>query len=157
MVILKLKKINFTALKVLFFFLKDVDIQKVLISNKISSGEKKQYSIGYLYNDHIVKLVHIMLSETSTYGKSYGGQTKWMYFLIENNDLLEKYNSIWDKVRADIKILKFKIKFHGDEDTDFFDKKMCKFSSNQLGFCTHKRWELLSTSVLKECKYIEKK
>ena len=123
MVILKLKKINFTALKVLFFFLKDVDIQKVLISNKISSGEKKQYSIGYLYNDNIVKLVHIMLSETSTYVKSYGGQTKWMYFLIENNDLLEKYNSIWDKVRADIKILKFKIKFHGDEDTDFFDKK----------------------------------
>ena len=29
--------------------------------------------------------------------------------------------------------------------------------SNLLGFCSQKRWKLLSTSVLKECKYIEKK
>ena len=35
--------------------------------------------------------------------KSYDGQTKWMYFLIEDNDLLKKYNAIWDKVSADIK------------------------------------------------------
>ena len=25
---------------------------------------------------------------------------KWMYFLIEDDDLLKKYNTIWDKVRA---------------------------------------------------------
>ena len=31
------------------------------------------------------------------------GQTKWMYFLIEDDELLEKYNAIWDKVSADIK------------------------------------------------------
>ena len=35
--------------------------------------------------------------------KSYDGQTKWMCFLIEDNDLLKKYNAIWDKVSADIK------------------------------------------------------
>ena len=29
--------------------------------------------------------------------------TKWMYFLIEDDDLLEKYNAIWDKFSADIK------------------------------------------------------
>ena len=26
-----------------------------------------------------------------------------MYFLIEDDDLLKKYNAIWDKVSADIK------------------------------------------------------
>ena len=26
-----------------------------------------------------------------------------MYFLIEDDDLLKKYNAIWDKARADIK------------------------------------------------------
>ena len=26
-----------------------------------------------------------------------------MYFLIEDDDLLEKYNAIWDKVSADVK------------------------------------------------------
>ena len=30
-------------------------------------------------------------------------QTKWMCFLIEDDNLLEKYNAIWDKVRADTK------------------------------------------------------
>ena len=28
-----------------------------------------------------------------------------MYFLIENDDLLEKYNTIWDKVSTDMKEL----------------------------------------------------
>ena len=45
-----------------------------------------------------------MLPKTSAYVKSYG-QTKWMYFLIliENDNLLETYNTIWDKFRPDIK------------------------------------------------------
>ena len=71
---------------------------------KISFGEKNyKYFIGYLYNDHNVKPLHIMLRKTSFYVKIYDGQTKWMYFLIEDDDLLEKYNTIWDKVIADIK------------------------------------------------------
>ena len=37
-------------------FLKDVDTEKVLVSNKISFGEKNyKYFIGYLYNDQKVK------------------------------------------------------------------------------------------------------
>ena len=50
-----------------------------------------------------MKPLHIMLPKASAYVKSYNGQTKWMYFLIENDDLLEKYNNILDKVSADIK------------------------------------------------------
>ena len=71
--ILKLKKINFTTIKVLFLK-KDVDIEKVLISRKISSGEENyKYPIGYLYNDHKVKSLHLMLPKTSAYVKSYDG------------------------------------------------------------------------------------
>ena len=44
-----------------------------------------------------------MLPKTSTFVKSYDGQTKWMYFLIEDDDLSEKYKTIWNKVSADIK------------------------------------------------------
>ena len=44
-----------------------------------------------------------MLLKTCAYVKRYDGQTKWMFFLFENDDLLEKYNTIWDKVSADIK------------------------------------------------------
>ena len=70
--------------------LRDVDIEKVLVSNKIPFGEKNyKYFIGYLYNDDKVKPLNIMLPKTSAYVKSYDGQTKWMYFLIEDDELLE--------------------------------------------------------------------
>ena len=29
-------------------------------------------------------------------------KTKWMYFLIDDDDLLEKYNTVWEKVSPDI-------------------------------------------------------
>ena len=58
--------------------------------------------MGYLYNGNKVKQLNIMLLKTSAYVESYDGQTKWMYFLIDD-DLLERYNTIWDKVSADIK------------------------------------------------------
>ena len=45
--------------------------------------------------------LYIMLPITNVYVKGYDGQTKWMYFLIEDNDLLEKYNTIWDEVSHD--------------------------------------------------------
>ena len=38
-----------------------------------------------------------MLPKTSIYVKIYEEQTKWMYFLIVNDNLLEKYGTIWDK------------------------------------------------------------
>ena len=62
--------------------------------------------------------------------------------MIEDDDLLEKYNIIWDKFSADIKkefdsepvynkeFLKTKIESHGDEVTDFYDKEIPKVDSN---------------------------
>ena len=44
-----------------------------------------------------------MLPKTSTYVNNYDGQTKWMCFLVKDDDLLEKYNTICDKASADIK------------------------------------------------------
>ena len=44
-----------------------------------------------------------MLPKLNNCVKSYDGQSKWMYFLIKDDDLLEKQNSVQDKVSADIK------------------------------------------------------
>ena len=35
-----------------------------------------------------------MLPKTSAYVKSYDGEIKWMYFFIENDELLGSYNDI---------------------------------------------------------------
>ena len=50
-----------------------------------------------------VRPLNIMSPETRAYVKIYNEQTKWMYFLIKDDALLEKYNTIWDKFSADIK------------------------------------------------------
>ena len=43
-----------------------------------------------------------MLPKTSAFVKRYDEQTKLIYFLIENDDLLKKYNNIWDKGSGNI-------------------------------------------------------
>ena len=74
--------------------LRDVDIEKVLVSSKISFGKKNyEWFTGYLYNNHKLKPVHIVFPKTCAYA-SYDGQTKWIYFLIEDDDLLKRYNTI---------------------------------------------------------------
>ena len=41
-------------------------------------------------DDYKIKL---LLPKMSAYVKSYTGQTKWMYFLIEDDELLSKYST----------------------------------------------------------------
>ena len=85
-----------------------------------------------MHDAYKVKILHITLSKTTMYVKSYDGQTKWTYFLIENDDLLENYNNFWDKISADIKkefdsehvhnrFLTTKMKSYGNQATDFND------------------------------------
>ena len=54
-------------------------------------------------DDYKVKPLHIMLPKTTAYIKRYDGKTKWMYSLINNDDWLEKYNTVRDKVKADVR------------------------------------------------------
>ena len=84
---MKLTKIHFTVIKVLLIW-KNVDIQKVLVSSKISFGGKNYNRFtGYLHNDNKVRPLHIMLPTTSAYVKSYDGETKYIYFLTEDDNL----------------------------------------------------------------------
>ena len=46
------KKTNFTVIKVIPSFLTDADIERVLVSNKISFGEK-MISIFFFYNNNV--------------------------------------------------------------------------------------------------------
>ena len=64
---MKLKKKKFYHYKTPIL-LEDVDIEKVLASNKISFGEKNyKYFISYLYDNRKVKPLHIMLPKLEKY------------------------------------------------------------------------------------------
>ena len=98
-----------------------------------------------------------------------------MYFFIEDDDLLEKYDTIWDKVSADIKkefesqraynkiFLKTKIKSYGNEVTGFYEEKISNVDSNltclaviSLDSSLKKDENYYLKVFLKEYKYIEK-
>ena len=125
-----------------------------------------------MYNDNKIKPLH----KPRVCVKGYDGQTKWKYFLIEDDDLLKKYNTIWDKISDDIKkefdnepaynkkCLKTKIKYRGVKVTDFYDKIFLKSDSNyiclaviSLDFALKKDDNYYSQVLLKECNYIQKK
>ena len=115
-----------------------------------------------------------MLPETRAYVKFYDEQTKWMCFLIEDDDMLIKYIAIWGKFSSDLKkqfdsepvynkeTSKTKIKSHGDEVIDFYDKQISKVDSNHtylavigLDSALKKDGNYCQQVLLKECKYIE--
>ena len=75
---MKLTKINFTVIDSPF---KGVDIEKVLVSNKISFSEiNGKCFIGYLYDNHKVKPLRIMLPNSSAYVKSYDKNLMEVFF-----------------------------------------------------------------------------
>ena len=51
-------------------------------------------------SDYEKFLLHTILPKTSTYVKSYDGQNKWLYFLIEDDDLQKKCNTLLGNVRS---------------------------------------------------------
>ena len=67
--------------------LEDVDIDNILCP---SNEKNYNYFISYKdYYDYKTKALLILLSIISSYLKSYDGETSWMYFLIENDELLK--------------------------------------------------------------------
>ena len=95
-------------------------IDNVLVSNKIEKKTRWK-------------------KKTSSYVKSYYGQTKWIYFLIEDVNWIEK-NIILFGIKSGLilkknfianlfiayKFLTIKTKSYGDEAIDFHDKQMPK-------------------------------
>ena len=57
-----------------------------------------------------------MVPKTNACLKGCDGRTKWMYFLIEDDELLEKHDTIPDKVSAEKKKIDSKLFY----DKDFF-------------------------------------
>ena len=80
----------------------DVHINKILVSNKVSFGEKGfQYFTSYK-DCKKVKLICVMLPKMSACRREFD-EAQYMPFLIKNDELLEKYKENWDKVSNTIK------------------------------------------------------
>ena len=78
----------------------DVDINKTSVSNKVSFG-KKVSNIS-LVTKLIKKTRPFMPPNMSAFIRDFE-ETKYISFSIKNEELLEKYNEIWDKISNTIK------------------------------------------------------
>ena len=69
----------------------------MVVSNKVPFGKKGfKYFIGYENDDEKVMPLCIMLPKMSAYRRDFE-EINYISFLIKDNQLLEKYNEIWDE------------------------------------------------------------
>ena len=95
-----------------------VNVDEILISDKCKhSDDGFKYFIGYKKGE-IVKPLCIILLQMTGYIKYFENRRKNMSFMVKNDDVLDKYNEIWDKIKV-----KLGIKFHS---TPVFDEKYIK-------------------------------
>ena len=84
-----------------------VNVDQIVVSGKFKhNNEGFKYFIGYQEGE-IVKLLYIILPQMSGYIKYFENGGKNMYFLINDDEVWEKYEQIWDVIKN-----KLDIKFH---------------------------------------------
>ena len=79
----------------------DVDIDKIIASNKVSFKKGYKYFIGYKDGEEVMPLC-IRVPQINSNARILEG-TECMSFLIPADELLEKYNEIWNKAAIILK------------------------------------------------------
>ena len=78
--------------------IKNIDLNRIVVSNKASFGKKGfKYFINYKDTKKIRHLC-IFLPKMSAFRRDFD-EIKYLNFLIKDDELLEKYNEIWEKVK----------------------------------------------------------
>ena len=84
-----------------------INIDQIVVSDKSKHSDGGfKYFIGYKEGE-IVKLLCIILPQLSAYVKYFENGGKNMPFVIKDDDVLDKYNEICDKIKETLNI-----KFH---------------------------------------------
>ena len=81
----------------------NVESNTTVVSSKFPFGKDGFiYFIGYKNDYEKVMSFCIMFPKITGYGKKFD-EIKYIHFLIKDDELLEKYSKIWDKVSNIIK------------------------------------------------------
>ena len=101
-----------------------IDVDQIVISEKFKhSDDGFKYFIGYKERE-IVKQLCIILPQMTGYIKYLENGGKSMSFAIKGDDVLDKYNEIWDKIKETLNI-----KFHS---MPIYDEKYIKVKVREL-------------------------
>ena len=76
-----------------------INVDQIVVSDKFKHSDGGfKYCIGYKEGE-IVKPLRIILSQMSGYIKYFKNGGKNMSFVTKDDDVLDKYNEIWDKIK----------------------------------------------------------
>ena len=101
-----------------------VNVDQIVISDKFKhSDDGFKYFIGYKEGE-IIKPLCIILPQMRRYIKYFENGGKNMSFVIKDDDVLDKYYEIWDKIKMDLNI-----KFRG---MPVYDEKYIKGKVRKL-------------------------
>ena len=79
------------------FNIEDIDINKILISKpETYENNMRKYIIGY--NDNTVKSTTIIFTKNDRLLKYFKDGARKMSFFTDNNEFLERYTTIWEKI-----------------------------------------------------------
>ena len=93
--------------------LMSVSVDQIVVPDKFKHSDKGfKYFIGYQERE-IVKPLCIILRQMNGYIKYFESGGKNMSFLIKDDEVLDKYNKIWDVIKK-----KIGIKFHSKPSYD---------------------------------------
>ena len=89
--------------------LKSINVDQLVVSDKFKHSDKGfKHFIGQQDNEiEIVKPLCIISSQMSGYVKYFENGEKIMSFLVRDDNILDKYNEFWDKIKE-----KLNIKYH---------------------------------------------
>ena len=158
------------------FKIKEIDINKILISEPESYGKKnaEKYIIGY--SKDVIRPIRIFLPQMTGYVK-YFDDNKTMYFLANDKEFLKDYTKVWEKIRGLIgktfdsepvygdKYIKTNIKlynndirtnFHGEGNSRKVPKEHCSYkclSLISLDSVIKMGKKYYPQTLLEECKY----
>ena len=159
--------------------IEDIDVNKILVSEKEPYGTKNsiKYFIGYNEND-VIRPLCVRLPQMTGYARKFD-ENATMSFRANNKQLSKYYNKIWGKVEKlmridfeskpvygdDDKYIKTKIKIYaGSVITNFHNKKMpkekapCKcLSIIMLDSVIKANKKYYPQTLLEECKYVQEK
>ena len=80
----------------------EVEINRIVLFDKAScdnKGSLKRY-IGYIHKDGTISPLNVKLPHPTGYTKHFNNGNKLINFLVDDNELLKKYNEIWNKIKS---------------------------------------------------------
>ena len=120
-----------------------VNVDQIVVLDKFKHSDGGfKYFIGYKEGE-VVKPLCIILPQMTGYIKYFENGGKNMSFVIKDDDVLDKYNEIWDKIKETLSI-----KFHS---MPVYDEKYIKAKVREFNGVI--KTNFLSDEVPKESEY----